>query len=190
LSAPSQIQMKIGIHETFTIDALNEISQKYPFAASLLAYAIIERILKEYIMKHRKNHELLDYSFQKPSRKPNQQISLGKYYNLKKQDFIKQFIKNITLGDAEQIVLGNNKNKYSTARNNLMHSYSYLLEERKCNRTERQLVNKNNFEIAIGSLKFVINNFAEGFKVELKNDKLIRDNGPNHQKMRIFSRKA
>jgi hypothetical protein len=57
--------MKVGIKDKSTIKALDDISSKYPFAAALLAYAIVERVLKEYIIKNRKNRSLVDYCYKK-----------------------------------------------------------------------------------------------------------------------------
>ncbi|MBI5026518.1 MAG: hypothetical protein HZC12_07310 [Nitrospirae bacterium] len=159
--------MKIGTKEKGTICALNNISQKYPFAASLLAYAIIERIFKEYIIKNRKNKSLVDYSYYKSS--SSGQISLGKYYKCKKGEFIKKFIKRITLGDAQIIVIANKKKNYATARNDLMHSNSYLLEQRKYTKTKRRNINIQNYRNAIKHLKFVINSFSD-FKIVVRNN--------------------
>jgi hypothetical protein len=156
---------KIGIKDKRTIDAINKIyNYRYPFAASLLAYAIIERILKEYIIKHRKNRSLVDYSYCKCSH--SGQLSLKKCYKYKKIEFIRNFIKRITLGDAERIVIKNKNKIYSKGRNDLMHSNSYLLEEKKLTETERRDINDQNYKKAIGHLKFVVNNFSD-FKVKI-----------------------
>jgi len=160
--------MKIGIKDKSTIKALNEISAKYPFAASLLVYAIIERILKEYIIKNRKKRSLLDYSYCKcPS-----QISLQNYHRFKKEDFVKRFIKRITLGDAQRIVLTNGKRDYATARNDLIHSNSYLLEQRKYKKTKRHDINKQSYKTAIQHLNFVINTFSN-FNIVLKDQVIV-----------------
>ena len=150
--------MKIGTKEKGTIIALNNISQKYPFAASLLAYALIERILKEYIIKNRNNRSLVDYSYCKCT--GSGPISLGNYYKSKKDKFIKKFIKQISLGDAQAIVIANNKRNYAKDRNDLMHSNSYLREQRKYTKTNRHNINIQNYTKAIDHLEFVINNFS------------------------------
>jgi hypothetical protein len=155
--------MKVGIKEKPTIQALNEISRKYPFAAALLTYAIVERVLKEYIIKNRKNRSLLDYSYSKPS---DQKISLQNYYRCKKKDFIRLFVKRIALGDAQIIVSANGKRDYATARNNLMHSNSFLLEERKYSKAKRHTIHQQSYKEASGHLEFVINNFSD-FKVRV-----------------------
>lgn len=166
---------KIGIKDRPTIDVINKIynDYHYPVAASLLVYAIIERILKEYIIKHRKNSSVLDYSYCKCLH--SGPISLQKYYNYNSKDFIKKFIKNITLGDAQKVVNKNKiKNKvrdYATARNNLMHSNSYLLEENKKNKEKRTDINNKNYIEAIKHLEFVVNNFSD-FKVK-RNESVI-----------------
>jgi len=160
-------KMRIGTKEKTTIDALNNVSKKYPFAASLLAYAIIERILKEYIIKNRKNRSLVDRSYCKWSR--SGPINLGKYYKFKKDEFIRQFIKKIALRDAQTIVLADKPKDYATDRNNLMHSNSYLLEERKYTKTKRHKINIENYKKAINHLEFVINSFAD-FKIVREND--------------------
>lgn len=159
--------MKIGIKDKGTIEALNNISKKYPFAASLLAYAIIERILKEYIIKNRKNRLFVDYSYCKC--KGSRSICLGKFYNSKRDEFIKKFIKDIALGDAQNIIIANAKRNYAEDRNKLMHSNSYLLEEKKYTKTKRRNINIQNYKKAIGYLEFVINKFAD-FKIAVKNN--------------------
>ena len=161
--------MKIGVKEKPTIRALNEISPKYPFAAALLAYAIVERILKEYIIKNRKNRSLLDYSYYKPS---NRRISLQNRHRCKNKDFVRLFIKRIALGDAQKIVIANGKRDYATARNDLMHSNSYLLEQRKYPKAKRHSINKQSYKKAIGHLEFVINNFSD-FKIEANDHEII-----------------
>lgn len=157
--------MKIGIKEKSTIKAINDISTRnYPFAASLLIYAIIERILKEYIIEHRKNRVLLDYAFCKCP----DEISLQKYCRHKKQEFVKKFIKRITLGDAQKIVVNNGKRDYATARNDLMHSNSYLLEQKKYNKIKRHNINKQNYKTALSHLELAINTFSD-FKIVVSN---------------------
>ncbi len=162
--------MKIGTKEKGTINALSNISKKYPFAASLLAYTIIERILKEYIIKHRKNRSLVDYSYCKCLH--SGPISLENCYKFRKDEFIKKFIKQIALGDAQNIVIANKLRNYATDRNNLMHSNSYLLEERKYAKTKRRNINIQNYRKAIDHLDFVINNFAD-FKIVVRNNESL-----------------
>src|SRR5688572_1526591 len=141
------MKMRIRIKEKPTIQALNEISLQYPFAAALLAYAIVERVLKEYIIKNRKNRSFVDYSYCKPSNKPsNRKISLQNYHRCKKEDFIKLFIRRIALGDAQKIVIANDNRDYATARNVLMHSNSYLLEQRKYPKAKRHDINKQSYK--------------------------------------------
>ncbi len=160
---------KIGTKDKKTIQAIHDISTKYPYAASLLAYTIIERILKEYIIKNRRDSSLLDYSYCKCT--PSGAISLQNYYRYKKEDFIKKFIKKIALGDAQQIVIKNKRaNKdYATNRNDLIHSNSYILEEKKQKRANRMAINKQKYRKSIDHLKFVINNFSD-FKIEVIGD--------------------
>jgi hypothetical protein len=161
--------MKIGINEKSTIHALNQISPNYPFAAALLVYALIERILKEYIIKNRKNRSLIDYSYSKPS---YPQLSLQNYHRYKKGDFLRLFIKRITLGDAQKIVIANCKRNYATARNDLMHSNSYLLEQRKYTKAKRHGINKQSYRKAIDHLEFVINSFCD-FKVAVNDGEIV-----------------
>jgi hypothetical protein len=84
---------------------------------------------------------------------------------------IKKFIKKIALGDAEQIVIKNKLEKkyYATARNNLIHSNSYILEEKKQKTADRMAINKRNYLKSIDHLKFVINNFSD-FNIEVNGD--------------------
>lgn len=160
--------IKIGVKEKSTFAALNDISTEYPFAASLLVYAIIERVLKEYIIKNRKNRVVLNYDFCKyPGG-----LSLQKCHRYKKQDFVKKFIKRIAFGDAQSIVAANEKRNYAANRNDLMHSNSYLLEQKKFNKSKRHDINKQSYKTALSHLEFVINTFSD-VKIVLRDQKIL-----------------
>ena len=151
--------MKVGTKDKSTIKAVDEISSKYPFAAALLAYAIVERVLKEYITKNRNNRSLLDYSYRK--RVLGKDICLQKYYRFIKAEFVKGFIGRLTLGDAQRIVKLNGARDYAAARNNLMHSNSFLLEERKYSKAKRHTINEQSYKQARRDLDFVISKFSD-----------------------------
>lgn len=50
--------------EVETLNAINKIKKKYPYAASMLIYTIIERELKQFLLDHRdvKSHSILNLS--------------------------------------------------------------------------------------------------------------------------------
>lgn len=103
-----------------------------------------------------------------------QKISLQNYYRCKKEDFIRLFIKRIALGDAQIIVSANSKRDYATARNNLMHSNSFLLEERKYSKAMRHTIHQQSYKEASGHLEFVINNFSDfKVRVDMNNHQII-----------------
>ena len=163
--------MKIGTKERSTILAIQDISTRYPYAAALLVYVIVERILKEYIIKHRNTKSLLYYSFCKPSKSSASKISLENCHKYDESKFTAKFIKKITLGDAQKIVLANKGNNYATARNNLVHSNLYLHKERKYSEAERGANDRKRYKNSREHLVFVMNEFSD-LKLRLRDDKI------------------
>ena len=147
--------------ENDQINAINAIKKlyelDYPYAASLLIYTIIERILKIYIIQHKKDSNLINHKFEK-----NKFKEISNFIMLNDDDFFSKFIlkQNITLGDIPHIINNLNKN-FSKSRNDIVHSNIYLLSDYKKNKEDQKKINNDNYLQAIKDLDFVLSEYTE-----------------------------
>jgi len=86
--------------ENNTIEAINQLKEDFPYAASMLIYVVIERELKSYVLKNRKTLKTLENKFKTKDDK----------------EFIKRYLTNLTMWQLVNI-LGIGK-KLSDDRNN------------------------------------------------------------------------
>lgn len=133
--------------EKNTIDAINKLKDDYPYAASLLVYVVIERQLKEYILKNR-----------------NQIDNFKKNITESDNEFIKNVITKLTLEKVEkrlEITRGPAKD-----RSDLMHSNLYLLKEKDLPDCERHNKNIQYFEKAKAHLIRIFKDYSDILIVE------------------------
>jgi hypothetical protein len=153
-------------NEKNTIIAIKSLSVDFPYAAAMLIYILIERFLKVYILKNRYYKELFD-----PSNKKFKRITNS--LNSNNADFIHDILNDLTLGNVEILINLNNK-PYSTNRNNLMHSNTYLSDDVSKDDKTRQKKNDKIFKESLIHLFEVVNdpNYSS-FKVEIENGDII-----------------
>ena len=105
--------------EKNTINAINALMKDYPFAASLLIYALIEQELKFFLLLQRPSY---------PTRRIKSSVTIprtsGKQFSqfssLSGSQFVRQCLHKCTLGTLEHILRIKSR-KISVRRNDLMH---------------------------------------------------------------------
>jgi hypothetical protein len=97
----------------------NAISGKHPFAATLLAYALIERAPKPCMVENREDKGVINH----------ERIKAAKKYYRDEKEFINHYIINKILEDAEQLIIGLEPGKYLKDRNDAMHSNLHLKDD-------------------------------------------------------------
>lgn len=142
-----------------TIQAINELN-KYPIAASLLCYSVIERILKKHIIYNRGDKAKIDHGFIKYRGKSDQLKLLDYVDDKSNTKFMENFIVKISLGDAEKI-LGIKSSLYSTERNSVVHS-NFLFEDGHLykDREERSVIHEEMYDRAKCLLIEVLEKFS------------------------------
>ena len=145
--------------EKRTIEAINRLTQgDMPYAAAALTYILCERILIIYILKNRRNPNLIKRDFTKDSYES--ELSLHSWYRKSESDFYKYFLKNITLGDMSSIIIGFNRN-LAEGRNRIVHSKMYIKNsEYERAADERHENNYKLLETAFEDLKYVLENYS------------------------------
>lgn len=171
----ASIMTKIGRKDKKTIKIVQKLNDEYklPYTASILSYVLIERFLKEYIVKHKKDGDKIDLDFHKVKPDNSSILCLKSSSNKTKKEFINEFLLYIDLRSAEKIIrskspilkdyLGTGKKKRSMAdpRNNIVHSNNFLGELRNLKTKERNEKINKIYEKAKQDLDFVIKNFSD-----------------------------
>jgi hypothetical protein len=150
--------MLIAENEVKTIEAINEINKLYPYAATLLVYALIERVLKQYIIRYRGNKQRLDHD--KELQKKGKVLILKDFINYNEDKFIKHYIKKIALGDIPSLVKKFKNPDFAKLRNDYMHSNIYLSEQHKKPDNIRHSENEKGFIKAAYQLESVLNTYS------------------------------
>lgn len=136
------------MEERFSLEAINALKEKYPYAASLLIYTVLERCLKIYLMGNRNIIRLqseLDLSIKI---RDNKDLSYFIRQNLDDENFIKDVLMHCPLGKLEKIYKIRNQ-PFSKNRNGIVHSNLYLHNQRSESYEERVKKNKKYLEQAI-----------------------------------------
>jgi len=115
--------------EQRSLDAINQLEKEYPYAASMLAYLVLELFLKLYLLQSRKKLTAEKVSFDTKVGRQGMDLSLGDAKNLDDEPFIRSFLANCTLGDLENVYRIPNDKRYSQDRNNLFHANLYLANQ-------------------------------------------------------------
>jgi hypothetical protein len=119
----------LDLHEEQpSLDAIRELEEEYPYAASMLAYLVLELYLKLYLLQYRKTLTAKEVNFGTTVGRENKKIKLGDAKNLDDTSFIQRFLVNCALGDLEKIYYIP-RGKYSTHRNKVFHGNLYLADQ-------------------------------------------------------------
>lgn len=125
--------------ETHSLKAISKLEAEFPYAATLLTYAVLERCLRTYLLKNR--HILTPVQVDLNKKAGRGGPTLKAVRHLDDDSFIDQFLVNCTLGTLEYIYKVSHK-KYSASRNKVFHSQLYLREQRSKNHQDRDAGNR------------------------------------------------
>ena len=131
--------------EKHTLDAINQLKDEFPYAATLLIYVMLERCLKLYLLQNRKSLTAKEVDLYNKVGRKNQQ--LWQCRNLDDAAFIEEFLVHCSLGSLEIIYKVPSK-KYSNSRNQVLHSELYLGEQRGVENQSRERANRQYFQTA------------------------------------------
>jgi hypothetical protein len=139
-------QQSCILREKSSLDAVNVIAREFPYAATLLIYALLERCLKLYLLENRKT--LTDEEVDCQKRVGLQaKRKLADYHDCDEDSFIKDFLMNCTLRSVERIFRVP-EHKYSKDRNDLVHSNLYMTQQREMAPEQRTKENLDYLRIA------------------------------------------
>jgi hypothetical protein len=168
------VTKKVVFRETSTLSAISQLRRKYPYAAALLAYVLVERLIKGYTLEHRKDAKYALVSTpSKNSLRQHKGKSLASLVMLSDDEFVKDVLCHITLGDVEEMLKLPQRRRSAADRNEVMHSNLYLKEETKLNRSDRHDKNIARFNRALKHLRWAIYRYTGGRLVEGKSSLLL-----------------
>jgi len=171
---------KVAFREAPTLKAINRLRGKYPYAAALLTYVLLERVLKRFVLEHRgdaKYGRALT-----PSRRSlasHAAKPLADLVTLSNAKFVSDVLCRMTLGDVEEMLKVPLKERSAADRNEVMHSNLYFAAEADLNRADRQAKNKDRLRRALDHLGRVLDRFTDYRLVE-KNGRARLVVQPNH----------
>ena len=151
--------------EARTITAISTLRHSYPYAASLLSYVVVERVLKRYVLDHWKDASYGDWTI--PSKiKRHGGKTTRELSRLNRKQRLAQVICRLTLGDVEDLLGRPHRELSASDRNEVMHSNLYLKEESKLSRARQQAKNDARLAKALEHLGRAMEQFTEYTLVE------------------------
>ncbi len=131
--------------EANSLETIGCLEEKYPYAATLLVYVVLERCLKLYLLKQRKEFSKEDATRMNLDTQVNKH-KLGDFEKCDDACFIDLFLTKCTLGNLEQL-FGIPDKRYSDHRNKVFHSNLYLKDQLGedsdyCDEENRQYIEK------------------------------------------------
>jgi hypothetical protein len=142
--------------EKNTINAINALMKDYPFAASLLIYALIEQELKFFLLLQRSSFP--PRRLNKSVVIPRTQKKFSQLSSLSDSKFVRGCLHNCTLGTLERILRIRSR-RISVRRNNLMHLNKYVQSEHKKPTKERIKLDKDRLKKAVKDLVYCSDRF-------------------------------
>lgn len=129
--------------EEHSLKAINELQATFPYAATLLIYAVLERCLKLHLLESRKTltNAEVNLEFKVGEQKSNDARALDN------DAFIREFLLQCTLGTLEAIYKIPNR-RYSASRNKVFHSDLFLRDQLRSDYTSRDKENRGYLETA------------------------------------------
>lgn len=150
-----------------TVRAIGELRGSYPYAAALLSYVVVERVLKRSALAHWQDHSLaqraIPTKIQKHGGKELQELQ-----HLTERQRLHEVLSKMTLGEVEVLLCRSEKDKCGSDRNEIMHSDLYLKNESTLSRAKQVQKNKARFDLALTHLRLVLEHF-EGLAIVEKN---------------------
>jgi hypothetical protein len=131
--------------EVRSLEAIKELEQEFPYAATLLIYVVIERCLKLYLLENRQNLTDAEVDLERCVGRKRQRLSDVRGLNDK--SFIDNFLVNCPLGALETIyrIPGG---RYSHSRNGVFHSDLFLRHQVGSDDTSRNKANQEHLKEA------------------------------------------
>lgn len=156
--------------EAATLHAISELRRKYPYSAALLAYVVVERVLKVRVLTLR--HTL---NFRKITmrRGPHDGKRLTALVDLQDGAFVKDVLCHLTLNEVEDALSVPQGARSSKDRNETVHSNIHLSREVEFTDRGRDRRNSARFKKAVGHLRYAIDKFSGHRLLEKRSGELI-----------------
>ena len=132
-----------------TLEAMNRLEEKYPYAATMLVYLVLERLLKLHLMQYRKALTDKEVEFDKNLGRKGRTLRNAK--DLDDRSFIQSFLVHLTLYHLETLFKIPAK-RYSKDRNDVFHSNLYLSNQLESDYQSRDAENRTYLNKAKGHL--------------------------------------
>jgi hypothetical protein len=153
--------------ESRTIKAIGELRGSYPYAAALLSYVVVERVVKRYALDHWTDPALAKAHIP-PKVKSHGRKPLSQLRHLTRSQRLHEVLSEMTLGDVEALLRRPEAERSASDRNEVMHSNLYLKAESTLPKFEQQALNRTRFAKAFSHLKRALDQFAGLAIVERK----------------------
>jgi hypothetical protein len=113
--------------EKHTLEAINQLEdQDYPYAATMLVYLVLERLLKRHLLQNRKTLKAKEFNLNVKVSHKKKKVKLGDAKNFDRELFIEHFLVHCALGELEQIYKIPEEKRCSKDRNDVFHSNLYF----------------------------------------------------------------
>ena len=151
--------------EARTISAISVLRHAFPYAASLLSYVVVERVLKRYLVDHWRDQQLATRRLPDQAKlKGHRGKCLKELRSLNKARRMKEVVSRLTLGDVEALLRRPSAHQSAKDRNEAIHSNLYLREEARLSRAKQQAKNEARFANAKRHLARAMRRYA-GYKL-------------------------
>jgi len=149
--------------ESRTIKAIGELRASFPYAAALLSYVVVERVLKRYALDHWSDPLLARAKI--PGRvKPYGGKALSQLGHLTRTQRLHGILCEMTLGEIETLLRRPESERSASDRNEVVHSNLYLKAESTLPKSKQQALNTARFARAFSHLTRALDQFA-GFAI-------------------------
>lgn len=152
-----------------TISAISVLRHDFPYAATLLAYVVTERILKRYVADHWRDRALrgIRVPLKKKKTKQHAGRTLDELRHLTKSQRLEEVLCHLTLGEVEALLDRPENDRCTKRRNDVMHSNLYLTRESRWGRARQQAKNEARFAAARADLALALSQFTDDRLVEV-----------------------
>jgi hypothetical protein len=152
-----------------TIKAIGELRATYPYAAALLSYVVVERVLKRYALGRRKDSSLAHARIPRNRKlKAHAGKELRELHGLTANRFLHEVLCEMTLGEVETLLGRPQADRSAPDRNEVMHSNLYLKKESRLSRAEQTIRNRTRFDRAFSHLRRALEQFDNSAIVDNK----------------------
>ena len=126
--------------ESRTIKAIGELRASFPYAAALLSYVVVERVLKRYALDHWSDPLLARAKI--PGRvKPYGGKALSQLGHLTRTQRLHGILCEMTFGEIETLLRRPESERSASDRNEVVHSNLYLKAESTLPKSKQQALN-------------------------------------------------